>query len=151
MLRTPARTGGAREPKRDARAAWQGQPLEGQRAGLRHVDPRPGRAAPAFKILTLSWPGILASLGRKTLRFFPTAAPSPMLLAIAHHGEMAMEKMRPEPVHEHRQTMLLIFAQSRIKRRRCVRDRFEILAPRHRVFAAQPQSVDETCGNRRVL
>ena len=47
-LRNPARTGGAREPKRDARAGWRGQPLEGKRADLRHVDPRPGRTAPVL-------------------------------------------------------------------------------------------------------
>ena len=151
MLRNPARTGGAREPERDARAGWQGQPLEGKRAGLRHADPRPGRTAPAFHILTFPWPGTIAVLGRKTLRFVPTAAPPPMLLAIAHQGEMAMEKMRHQPAHEHRQTMFLVFAQGRIKWRSRVRDRFEILAPRHRVFAAPPQPVDEACGRRRVL
>ena len=63
----------------------------GKRAGLRHADPKPGRTVPAFKILTLNLPGILAALGRKTLRFVPTAAPPPMLLTIAHHGEMAMD------------------------------------------------------------
>jgi len=47
--------------------------------------------------------------------------------------------------------MFLLFAQGRIKRCRRVRDRFEILAPRHRVFAAPPQPVDEACGRRRVL
>ena len=54
-------------------------------------------------------------------------------------------------MREQRQAMLLFIVQTRIKRRRRVRDRFQILAPRHRAFAAAPQPVNETCGLGLVL
>jgi hypothetical protein len=35
---------------------------------------------------------------------------TPILAVIAYHGEVVMEEMRSEPVHEHRQSVFLFFA-----------------------------------------
>lgn len=148
MLRNPAGTGGAREPKHDASTlrVWQGQPLDGQRLAVRHVVSGPGRIV---RRSAISWPGTVAAFRRESLPVvLPTASPRPMLVAIAPLGEMVMEN---NTMREQRQAMLLLIVQTRIKRRRRVRDRLQILAPRHCVFAAVPQPVNETCGLGLVL
>src|SRR5450631_3564158 len=93
---------------------------------------------------------MIAVLWGAPLWFVAAAAPPPpMLVAFTtHHSKMAL---RPEPVHEDRQTMFLLFSQGGVERRRRIRDRFETLAPRHRVLATPPQPVDETGGLGLVL
>src|SRR5208283_3575865 len=148
MLRNPAGTGGAREPKHDASTlrAWQGQPLDGQRVAVRHVVSGPGRIVRRSAIF---WPRTIATFRRESLRVVPpTASPRPMLVAIAPLGEMVMEN---KTMREQRQAMLLLIVQTRIKRRRRVRDRLQILTPGHCAFAAVPQPVNETCGLGLVL
>jgi hypothetical protein len=55
---------------------------------------------------------MIAVLWREPFPFVLAAAlPPPVLVAIAHHGKMAV---RPESMHEHRQTMFLIFGQGGI-------------------------------------
>src|SRR3984893_17087830 len=73
---------------------------------------------------------------------------APVLAVMTHHGEVVMEEMRSEPVHKHRQPVFLLFVQRGIKRRSCIRDCLKILAPRHRVFAALPDTINEAsiCG-----
>ena len=142
-VRNPAGTGGAREPKHDASTlrAWQGQPLDGQRVAIRHVMGEPGRIVRRSAIF---WPRTIATFrANPTRSVLATASPRPMLVAIAPLGEMVMEN---KTTREQRQAMLLLIVQTRIKRRRQVRDRLQILAPRHCAFAAVPQPVNETCG-----
>src|SRR5579875_2845350 len=139
ILGDPAWIGRTCQPNRGARLRRGRQPFERRRMAARNIEP--GRRGHDTPLLVFLRARLIAAVRRKALMFFPIAMPPPAFAAAVHHGEMM--EMRLKRMHEDGQTMVLIFAQTGVKRRCRISDRLEALAVRHRVLAALAQPVDE--------